>query len=1063
MKKLGFILFTFFAMLSYTSAQKAITGKVIDNNGDPVIGASVNVVGTTDGTITDIDGNFGLTIPSGSSQVAISYIGFQEQVLDVSAGNTFNVSLVQEQLLDEVVVTATGLERNARNVAYANQTVTADELLSAPNKNTLEALRGKAAGVKITTASGSVGASSKIVLRGEGSLTGNNNALIVIDGIPIDNSASRGGSGSASTGYVDYGNRFNDINPDDIASVTILKGAAATAVYGSRAASGVLVITTKKGNEKKDKFSVTVNTTNSIERAYVLFQRQDQYGQGYDGTVLDSGENFSWGPKFDGVVRPWSTPVDTDGDGDLEFLSRPYSAVPDQLENFFRMGNSNTQSISFSGNNEKFSYYASYNNALQNGILDNTNYKRNSFNLSASAKVSERFKTDFTINYGLVDLNGTSEGARGFDGNNAYAAVVQTPVNIPISELRDYKNPFHDQKGYYGAYTGNPYFNLYEFTNNAQINNFFGSMSATFNVAKGLNLIGKFGSNNINTELTTITPAYNYGSGLYWTNNLHLGTHTGRPNNPGEYDFTTGRNTNYNYTGQITYERALTDKFKLSSVVGYDMFNRIVKGQSTTSQGGFIVPGWYSLNNSALPVRYGANNGAEYKLNGVYANANIGWDNKIFVDYSARNDWSSTLPAGNNGFFYQAFGVSAVVSDILGLQDNKVLDYLKVRGSYGTTGKDAPTARLNSVFLGNSELQNLANGHSLNFPLNGQPGFTVGNFIGNPDLKPELTTTTEIGADINLFKDILQLEYTFYNANATNQIVDVNLPSATGYTTTSRNVGEINNKGHELGLTIRPFGSKTKVNWETNFTYAKNKNKVVKISDQQNELNLGNAGGNVSIVAREGYPYGTFKSTVEARDASGNVIVGANGFPTIAANEEYFGSYQPDFIAGINNSIAYKGVKFNFLFDFRQGGQFYSWTRNFGNFNGTSMPTLLNEREPWVYPGVLADGAPNAKAVGIYDYFNQELDYYNLIDASFIKLREVGLSYTLPSSISKRVKSNGITLSLFGKNLKFWLPEENTFADPEVNGPALTGNAIGVETTQTPPSRSFGFNVNVKF
>ncbi|MBP7643293.1 MAG: SusC/RagA family TonB-linked outer membrane protein [Saprospiraceae bacterium] len=1062
MKKFSLLILLLLGSLSIAVAQRTVTGNISDSEGVPIIGANVLVSGLTVGTVTDIDGNFSIDVPANANSLVVSYVGYTEQIVDITGQSVINITLSEGQLLDEVVVTALGIERNARNVAYANQTVSADELLSAPSKNALEALRGKAAGVKISTASGSVGASSRIVLRGEASITGDNNALIVIDGIPIDNSASRGGSGSASTGFVDYGNRFNDINPDDIASISILKGPAATAAYGSRGSSGVLVITTKKGADGKDKFSVTVNSTNSVERAYVLFQRQDKFGQGYDGAVFDSGENWSWGPAFDGVVRPWTTPIDSDGDGDLEFLSRPYSAVPNQLENFFRRGSTNTQSVSFAGSSDKFSYRASYNNQNQNGILDNTSYGRNSFSLSASAKVSERFKTDFSILYSLVNLDGASEGSRGFDGNNAYAAVIQTPVNIPIHELRDYKSPFHNQQGYYAAYTGNPYFNLYEFTNNGKINNFLATMSGTFNITKGLDFIGKFGTNSVNTRLTTITPAFDYGDALFWTNNLELGVHTGRANNPGEYNLFTNNNVNNNYNAQLVYNTSLFTKFNLSTTAGYDMFTRTGRGQTASSIGGFIVPGWYSLNNSKEPVRYSPDNDPDYRINGVYGNINLGWDNKIFLDYSARNDWSSSLPIASNSFFYQAVGLSAVVSDLLNLQDNKVMDYLKLRMNFGTTGKDAPTGRLNSSFIGNGELQNLANGHSLNFPLNGQPGFTVGNFIGNPNLKPELTTSIEFGVDANLFNDIFQVEYTYYNANATDQIVDVNLPSSTGYATTTVNIGKMNNKGHELGVTIRPLGSKSKVSWESNITFAKNFNKVIKISDQQNELSITSVSG-VSIVAREGYPFGTFKAPVEAKNANGDWIIGDNGQPVIAQDEAYLGSYQPDFIAGFNNSIGFKGFKFNFLLDIRQGGSFFSSTRNLGNFNGTTVTTLLNNREPYVIPGVLADGTPNTKTVGTYDYYNTELDYHNLIDASFVKLRELGLTYTLPTSISKRVKSSGITIGLFGKNLKFWLPEENTFADPEVNGPALTGNGGGIETSQTPPSRSFGFNVSVKF
>ena len=401
---LTFVLF-FLGTIVMAQAQRTVTGTLTDDKGEALIGASVLVEGTSVGTVTDLDGKFTLNVPEDAKNLVFSYTGFGTKTIPLGASNVYDVSLDEGGInLDAVVVSATGIERNARDIVYANQTISGEDLLSQPTKNTLEGLRGKAAGVKISTGSGSVGSSTRIVLRGESSLTGNNNALIVVDGIPIDNTATRSSSAtatnSATSGYADHGNRFNDINPDDIESVTVLKGPSATSLYGSRGAAGVVLITTKKGGNGSDgKVEVGINSSYSVERACILLKRQDRFGQGYDNLHFDTGENWSWGPEFDGVVRPWTSAIDSDGDGALEALTRPYSAVDNQLQEFFNLGQTLQNSIYLSGANKGFTYYASYSNTDQDGILDNTHYKRNTFTFNGSAKLSDRLSSSFKLSY----------------------------------------------------------------------------------------------------------------------------------------------------------------------------------------------------------------------------------------------------------------------------------------------------------------------------------------------------------------------------------------------------------------------------------------------------------------------------------------------------------------------------------------------------------------------------------------------------------------------------------------------------------------------------------------
>lgn len=1051
----------------FTFAQSMeISGKVTSaDDGIGLPGVSVSVQGTTKGTTTDVDGNYSIEATKGATLV-YSFVGMVSQSITVGNQSVINVSLQSDaNQLSEIVVTSTGLNRNAKNVVYANQTVKSEALLSTPGKNALESLRGKAAGVRINTSSGSVGASTRIVLRGEGSLTGDNNALIVVDGIPIDNTANSGGAGTASSGYADYGNRFNDLNPEDIESITILKGPSATSLYGSRGASGVLLVTTKKGKDGTVK--VGVNSSYSTERAYILTQRQDGYGQGYDNAHFDSGENWSWGPAFDGVVRPWTSAIDSDGDGSLEALTRPYENVPNQLQSFFNLGNTLNNNFNVSAGKGGFNYYLSYGNTLQNGILDNTKYNRHSINLTASAQLTPKLKSDFNVSYSLTNQTTATEGARAFEGANAWAMVLQSPVNIPFNEVRDYTSPFHDLEGYWGSYSSvNPYYILNEYNSQANIGNLFTKVSLTYTPIKNLDLIARVGNNSINMAVTEAVPSFTRGTQLIWGDDLALGTRNGRHNSLGSYLYQDRNRSNWDVSTLANYSTDIpgVDGLKLNAVAGWNMFDKRYKRIGGNTVGGLVVPGWYNLSNSTENPQSFQNSTA-YRIMGALGNASLSYKDTYFLEYSARNDWSSTLPVANNSFFYQAVGASVILSDALNI-DSKFLDFAKLRGSYGTTGKDAGLYLLNSTFSGNPTIASLGD-YSIFFPLNGQPGFTTGNAIGNPNLKPELTTTFEIGADISLLNNRVNLDYTYYSSNHTNQIVTINLPASTGFSTTTANIGQMTNKGHEVSLILKPIkGLVNGLNWDINLLYAKNKNNVVKITDDITELTVGGSNRGITTVAKEGYPFGTFKGLTEVVNSSGQTVVGATGFPVLTDSDQYLGSYQPDYTASVGTTIGYKGLSLNALLDIRQGGTFFSWTKFYTGFNGTGMHTVEYGREPFVYPNsVTESGEANTTEITAQDFYTNydPAPAHYLVDASFIKLREIGLNYAIPAKILSKAKIKTATLGVYANNVKFWLPADNTYADPEVNGPSLTGNAVGIETTQIPPAQSLGFKLGLTF
>lgn len=1068
------LLFGFFVALFFSAwaQERTVSGKVTSaEDGSPLPGVNVVLKGTSTGTVTDISGGYKLSVPESGGTLVFSFIGLVTQEIEIAGRSTIDVSMAQDvQQLTEVVVTALGSNKSEREIVYANQTVTNKDLLTTPSKNALEALRGKTAGVKLTTGSGSVGASTRIVLRGEASLTGDNNALIVVDGVPIDNSSSFGGLREGEGGYADYGNRFNDFDPENIESVTILKGPAATSLYGSRGASGVVVITTKSGS--RDQFSVNVSSTSSFEQAYVLLQRQDKYGQGLinpDGSnTRDSGENFSWGPPVDGIVRPWTSPIDIDGDGTYEYLSRPYSAVKDQLQNFFRTGYTLNNSISFSGGSDRYKYYASYSNTLQNGILDNTDYERHSINLNASAKLSDKFNSRLTLNYSNVDQNTTQEGSRAFEGQNPYASAVQAAITIPYTELRDYKNPYHSFEGYYGSYTVNPYFILNEYVNNGRSNNFLASFALDYNPIKDLTLSTSIGTNYVGFNRISAVPVYAYADHYIWEDNLTLTKRGDRQSSEGSYEELLSTSETIDWTTKGSYRLNFMEKLSVTPTIGVNYYDVRKRQLTGATQGGLAIPGIYNLGNSKDRASVTQNHFAR-RIIGAFGNIGFAWDNKIFVEYSARNDWSSTLPENSQSFFYQSIGANTIVSDYLGLESNKVINYFKFRASYGTTGKDASPYLLSSLFVNNPTLVEYRDIYLINTPLDGQPGASRDGLIGNSSLKPELTKTLEVGGDFGFFSNKIQLTYTYYKSNHTQQIVIAELPRSSGFTSTPVNIGEIQNTGHELAVTAVPIELANGLRWTLNLTWSKNTSLVKKISDDTDELTIWNSGRGVTLVAKEGQPFGTWKGQVARYTDEGQPIVDENGSQTYTTDAQIISSIQPDWIGGLTSTLEYKGFRFGFVLDTRQGGQIFSLTKAATEFNGTSVTTTINDRKPFIIPNSVVENedgtfSPNTKKVAVDVYVDDGNYSRHLLDASFIKLREITLGYSFPRSILSPLKIKQASINLFVKNPKTWLPGENKFADPEVNGPvSSTSNATGVESTQTPVSKSYGVNLNITF
>jgi TonB-linked SusC/RagA family outer membrane protein len=1076
-------------MVGATIAQRSVGGTVSGSDGGALIGASVRVKGTTRGTVTDLNGRYTVQVPDGANTLVFSYTGFNTQEVVLGASNAVDVTLAEGNVLDETVVTAFGSKRNKSDVVYANQTVSSDDLNTVTNRSALNALQGKVAGVKIGQASGAVGASTRVVLRGETSLTQGNNALIVIDGVPVNNSNASGGGGTGKTGdrdnYVDFGNRANDINPDDIESVTVLKGPSATTLYGSRGGSGVILVTTKKGR-KSDKANISISSSYSNETPYLLYKNQEQYGSGYascggcaGSTQFFMGENFAWGPKFDGRVLPWtSQPFDANGliplsNGKFEQLERPYSAVPNNLANFFEVGSTLRNSVSIDGGTDKYSYFLSYTNFNNQGTVLNTNLNKHNIQLNVGAQFSPKLRSDFRINYAKSNQRGATEGSYPFGysaGTPAMSFLTQTPANIPFNELRDWNSPYHDFKGFYGQYSINPYYILDNQDVRNSVDNVLSSVSMTYSPISNLSFTGKVSTNFFISTVTEKGPKFQYERAYSWSDgDLSDGGRSPLTAfNLGSYKESADRRTDLILDAYGTYTKAFGSDFKLTSMLGLNSIDQATRLVAGTTVGGLVVPGFYDFSNSAQnPLA--SNSATKYRLWGAYLNNSLGYKDYLFLEYSARQDYSSTLPQGNRGFFYQGGGFSYVPTNLQSVSLGPISS-LKLRGGLGSAGKDAPQYRLDTYYGFNPTLLNLGDDFQIRFPLNDIPGAQKSQFIGNPNLKPELSITSEVGFDVGFWKNRLEVEYTYYNINSKNQIVDVNIPWSSGYGVAPTNIGRMVNKGHELALRMTPVRTQN-VKWSMFGSWSKNINKVVEINDPNvlgEELNVYSGlvqfsgRGSMNLVAAEGQPFGTFKGTNFSYNSTGQLIVDAQGNPLQTDTLAYLGSYQPDFLASLGTEFSYKRFTFNALLDGRKGGLFFSGTKVSTEFNGTAVTTLLNDRRDFVIENsVNADGSANTTTTDAYHYFGSLPAAAYLLDGSYLKLRELSVRYSVPVPANSAFKS--LSVGVFAKNAMFWVAKENTFADPEVGGVGGSSDAVGIESTTTPPSKSYGVELRVNF
>jgi TonB-linked SusC/RagA family outer membrane protein len=1038
-----------------------VSGTVISKNtGEPLAGVTVFAKSSKTTVITDAKGNFALNVPQ-KSVLLFTFIDYKPKEISVSEINknaSLQVYLEQEDnILNEVVVTALGISKEKKSLGYAVQELKAKDISEAKETNLVNALAGKVAGVNITNSQGDMG-SSRIIIRGETSIAGNNQPLFVIDGVPVDNSQFLGSGGSR-----DFANAISDINSEDIESISVLKGPNAAALYGSRAAAGVILIKTKTGKNKKG-LGISVNSNTSFSNLLILPDYQNVFGQGSNGRFsyvdgkgggVNDGVDESWGPKLDGSLIP-------------QFYSKgeavPFVAHPNNIRDFFNTGYTYNNGVAFTGSDEKYDFRFSYNNLKQTGVIPNSEQGRNSFLLNTSYKITPQLTFHATGNY----VQDKAANLPGSGGKRATSTMLQFSWfgrQVDIKQLKNYRDADGNSFNWNNSYYSNPYFLAYENTVGQRRDRLIGNVELNYRISENLSANVRTG-NDYYTDRRKLKVAY--------------GT-SGTPYGSYEEDaYTVNEN---NTEARLDFNKKINSDFSLDIFAGGNIRTNTFE-QNDQKAPKLAVSGVYTLNNSRDPL-ISSNYFSKLKTYSLFSSAQVGFKNYAFVNLTARNDWASTLPTENQSYFYPSINGSLILTQAFDIKSD-VLSYAKLRGGWSKVGKAA-------------EPYQLINTYNFTAPFGSNPQQSVSDIDLNANLKPESTTSTELGAEFAFLNNRARLDVSVYNTNSVDQILSVDVSASTGYNQKLINGGKINNKGLEVQFGVTPVRTKV-FSWDIDLNYSTNRSKVLEL-DKEGRLQsyvLG-ADRTVQVLAAVGQPYGTLFGNAYLRNNSGQIIVNENGLPVINPTKQYLGKFTPDWLGGITNSFSYNNIHLSFLVDARIGGSIYSNTNRTGTYTGVLATTLagrdaahggLSYYYPGnknsekaiplqngaaggpngetvfddgnIFPGVTADGKANATILPAQQYYKgfTNVDEQFVYDASYVKLREVKLGYSLPSKWIKNVGLQSATVSLVGRNL--WIIHKNVpNIDPETA--FNNGNAQGLEDLTLPTVRNIGFNINLKF
>lgn len=1025
-----------------------IKGKVVDANNQPLIGVTVYVQGANQGTETNDEGLFELQVPANSILV-FSYMGFSEVTKQVASNEFINIVMneAEEGELDELVITALGIEREEKQLGYSQQKLSSETFTDARSNNWVDNMKGKVPGMTFTSASSGPMNSTQVVLRGNRSVNTNaNGALIVVDGIPINSGMSSSGEGNgylSSDAPVDFGNGMSDINPEDIESVTVLKGAGATALYGSRAANGAIMITTKSG-KKNQGLGITFNSNISVDVIQRWPEWQTEYGSGTGKAFNKAGElyysyqasedgpatqsNLGFGPRFNGQNYFQYDPAT----GTMGTERTPWRNYDNSRKGFWRTGTTLTNSLSFGAGNDKGSMRASVTYSDNQWIMPNTGFERVAISTKGDYQIAKGVKLNSALNF--YNRSSGNLPSTGYNNHTISYFMILTNANNNIDW---YKKMWLDEgktqlNSPFSTYLDNPYALVHEVINSTNSNTFTGNLSLNVDFTKNLKFMMRSGINSQN-ELRELKRPYDlvkFAKGYY------------------ERQMVNSQEINTDFL--LTYKGNEVGNFNYSLSTGGNIMSNKYR-RLDASANGLAVPDVYKLSNASSNV-FTESLDSNKKVNSLYALGSFSYRNLVFLDLTARNDWSSTLPAGNNSYFYPSGNLSFILSDALALP--LWIDFTKLRASWAQVGNDSQPYIIskyydNSPFVGSA---------------------ITDNQLYNPFLKPEQTTSTEFGMDARFFGDRLGFDVAYYNTISDNQILSVPLDYAAGYSSQYINAGKVQNRGFEAMLYVSPIKTKN-FEWKTTFTYAKNKNEILELAAgvEGGEEQVLATSGTVSIIGKVGGSTGDMYGFGFVKNDEGRIVYdGKTGLPVRPTEETYQGNAYADWKGGIMNNFSYKGWNLGVTIDGSFGGKLYSQSYHKTMEHGHLKGSLMGREDGYIIgDGVVknADGtySENTTKVEVPAYYSE---YYrranveaNLFDATWVKLREISISYSFPKSFLERNKLKGLTLSAFGRNLYTW--SDFPIYDPETA--ALNGaNMVpGVEMGQLPSPATYGFNLKV--
>ena len=1067
MKHLLLVLTLFICTM--VNAQETITGTVKDTDGNTIPYVNIVLSGTLNGTTTNENGIYTIDVPELSGALEFSVLGYETKIITINNRRTIDIVLGDSsEVLDEVVLTALGLKRETKELGYVVQSLDAKGVTEVKSVNFLDNLSGKLAGVTINQGATGVGSSSKITIRGEASFS-NNNPLFIVDGVPINNNSVFNFTNEAAAGFqeIDFGNGAMEVNPDDIAEVSVLKGPSAAALYGTRASNGVIIIETKSGKNSKG-LGISYNTSFFVDSAFQLPDFQNEYGQGNSGEFafvdgLGGGTNdlitYSWGPRLDvgNLIPQYDSPVTLpDGTvvrgGDTALYSgipitpTEFRSQPDNLKNFYETGTTLINNIAISNGFDTGNYRLSFTDLRSESIIPGVDLDRQTVSARLNFKPIDKLRINSSISY--INSNSDNRPSNGYGSENAnYSLVAWGPRSLNIENLKNYWQPGLEgiqQYSYNYTFFDNPYFILNENRNSFNRDRVFGNISASYDITDHLTATVRTGM-DYSSELRQLRRAYS-------SNRFANGGYA-------EHDvFYREVNTDFliNYTNQF-------NNFNIDvSLGGNRLDQKAFTSQSQTTS--LAQPGIFRLSNAASPIEvfeFESNK----RINSFYGLAKIGYKDFLFLDVTGRNDWSSALATpfsvDNTSFFYPSVSSSFIVSKVVNLPE--VISFAKLRASWAQVGNDTDPYQTTGAFVAQT-------------PFNGQPTFSNSNTIANANLQPESTSSFEVGADVRLFGDQLRFDISYYNALTKDQIISLPIGISSGYTQQVVNGGEVRSKGLEVIVGVSPIISQN-FKWNSTLNFSTNRSTVESLPQDEGRLTLAysriydSQNQTVFLQAEEGGRVGDLYGTGYLKNENGDFILTDEG-RYIPDNElQKLGNYNPDFMLGFNNQFNYKNWNMGFLLDWRQGGIIVSRTRALGNVGGQLAETAFRPETGIVPEGVVNTGTDdnpvyeaNTVAVSAESYYRQFYDRNheenNTYDASFLKLRQLSIGYTF-NNLSLFNQDATLSLSLIGKNL--FAITENPHFDPEQLAVQGQGFISGVEDMSYATTRSIGFKAGFNF